>query len=448
MNWRDDFQPLLKLMIPLLFTGMIGGLVYFFETLFLAKLGSKELAAGALVSWLYNFFLVIVYGILGSINIVVAHLYGRKDIDEIIQVIRDGLILAFILFVPTFILFWNMGPIFGYLGQKEELITLAIPFLHALAWGLLPNLVFAALIEPLIGLGHIKGVVVFTSIVVFLTICLSYCFIFGSFGFPSLGVSGAGWGISIGILLATIGLLSYLYLSPQYRNYFFRVFNLKPITHLNELMHIGLPLGLMYCVEVGFFFLMTLFIGTFGHELLAANQIALQYLGALIGGIFSLAQAITVRMGHLMGARNYNAANKVCFLGVIISVSFICIFSILDWFFPKWLISLDFNIDDVNHVYMIHHASKFLLMAGIFQILEAIRVALFGALRALKETKFTLKSSFVTFVLIALPLGLILESLANLQGLGIWAGLIISTLLSIVWLFSHYKKRMDEYIAL
>ena len=122
-----------------------------------------------------------------------------------------------------------------------------------------------------------------------------------------------------------------------------------------ELVHIGLPMGLMYCVEVGFFFAMTIVIGTYGHELLAANQIALQYLGVLIGAIFSIAQAITVRIGHLLGARQVDDAKKVAILGIQIAVVFICFFSILDCFFPNQLIAMDFDIDNPKYHQMIHH---------------------------------------------------------------------------------------------
>jgi len=37
------------------------------------------------------------------------------------------------------------------------------------------------------------------------------------------------------------------------------------------------PMGFMYFIEVGFFFALTLLMGTFGANVLAANQIVMQY---------------------------------------------------------------------------------------------------------------------------------------------------------------------------
>lgn len=50
---KNNLYSLLKLAIPLAFTGIVESSVFFFETIFLAHLGKDVLAAGALVSWLF-----------------------------------------------------------------------------------------------------------------------------------------------------------------------------------------------------------------------------------------------------------------------------------------------------------------------------------------------------------------------------------------------------------
>ena len=439
MTWKTDYQPLLKLIIPLILAGMIGGLVYFFISLFLAKLGSEVLAAGALVSWLYSVFVVIIFGILGSVNILISHLYGKNDYQAIVQVVRDGLVLSIILFIPAFVLFWNMDVIFIYLGQSEAVVNLAKPFLHALSYALLPYFILTTFLESLIGLGHTRVVIRFTLISVTLSILLSYIFIFGCDYTPTLGISGAGWGITLSYVITLLGLILYLWFNKTYKTYFSQIFSFQPCKHFLELMQIGFPLGLMYCVEVGFFFVLTLIIGRYGHELLAANQVAMQFLGPLLGGIFSIAQGISVRIGHLLGSDDNKKAKNVVNIGIKCSVLFVLGFSLLNWCCPQWLISFDFALDNPNYATIIYHATHFLYLSGIFQILEAIRVALFGVLRALKQTKICLISSVVTFWLLGLPLGLFLEHSCFQYGIGIWLGVIISTIISIIWLWFYLQ---------
>ena len=153
---KNDLYPLLKLAIPLALTGIVGASTGFFETLFLAKLGPEILAAGALVGWFYATFAVILFGTLGSINILVSHKQGANDQTGISLVARDGLLLSLFMTIPAFFLFWNMSPIFLLLGQDPSVVLLAESYVHAIAWGLLPHCISIAIFEFIIGLGHTR----------------------------------------------------------------------------------------------------------------------------------------------------------------------------------------------------------------------------------------------------------------------------------------------------
>ncbi|MDP3562272.1 MAG: hypothetical protein Q8R83_08870 [Legionellaceae bacterium] len=66
---KRDLYPLIRLAFPLVLTGMVGASIGFFQTVFLAHLSHEAMAAGALVSWLFGVFVVIIFGTLSSINI-------------------------------------------------------------------------------------------------------------------------------------------------------------------------------------------------------------------------------------------------------------------------------------------------------------------------------------------------------------------------------------------
>ncbi len=144
---NPNVYPLLKLAIPMSLTSLLGSIMFFCHTLLLAKLGSDILAAGALASYLTATIMVITYGILSSINVLVAHQHGKNNHQNIALIVRDGIRLALLLVIPTFILMWNISPIFLLLGQNQSLVTLATSYLHAWAWGILPQFIMAAIIE-------------------------------------------------------------------------------------------------------------------------------------------------------------------------------------------------------------------------------------------------------------------------------------------------------------
>ena len=438
----NDLHPLLKLAIPLALTGLVQSSTYFFQTLFLAHLSSDSLAAGSLVSWFFGTLAVILFGTLSSINILIAHKYGADDHDGISLVVRDGLLLSIILVIPAFLLIYNMPSIFLILGQTPAITALAKSYLYALAWGLLPNFVMISLFEFIIGIGHARIIMIFTVISVSLNIFFSNALIFGKYSMPALGIAGAGWGMSISYWITAFILTVYLLTSKIYKSYFKNICKIRNPSYLLELLQIGLPMGLMFSFEVAFFFAMTLLMGSLGNHLLAANQVVMQYLGSFISVVFSIAQAITVRMGHLLGAKNIRSAKRVYYVGFIMTITFIGICSIFYGFFPDALISIDFNVHDSDNAELIHYAKQFFSIAAFFMIFESIRISLFGALRGLKDTRFPLLISIISFWGISLPIGYLLATYFHFNGAGLWWGMVIGAGFSASILYWRFKLKM------
>lgn len=146
--YQHDLKPLLKLAWPLVLTGLIGAGIGFFETVFLAHLSHEAMAAGALVSWLFGVFVVIIFGTLSAINVLVSHRYGAKDISGIAGVMRDSaLLLAVLLSIPCMFLFLEHGAYIFNLRTK----TISCGCSHTLpacfGFGLLPTFVVVALLS-------------------------------------------------------------------------------------------------------------------------------------------------------------------------------------------------------------------------------------------------------------------------------------------------------------
>lgn len=443
-SFKADAYPLLKLAVPLTLTGLVNSAVWFFETLFLAHVDQETLAAGSLVSWLFGVIMVIIFGIFSSINVLVALKHGEGDQEKIRLIAKDGFLLAILLTIPIFFLMRNMTPIFTWFGQSQSVSILADAYLDAASWSVITNLIIMVCLEVIVGIGQTRIILIFTLIEVSLNIIFSYLLIFGKFGFPALGIAGAGWGITISYWLAAIMLVVYLIFSEKYRHYFKYIFRFTKPSFLMELLQIGVPMGLMYCVEVGFFFALTLCMGLLGTEMQAANQIALQYMGLCMSVMFALAQAVTVRMGHLLGAKDILSASKVNVVGIVLAVVSMSIVAIFYWFFPTMLISIDLDVSNSANNALISEIKKLLAIGAIFQLFEASRIVLFGSLRGLKDTKFTLLTSIISFWCIALPIGYLLATCFQLGAIGYWWSLVMGAGFSLVLLQWRFNAKMKH----
>jgi len=151
---------------------------------------------------------------------------------------------------------------------------------------------------------------------------------------------------------------------------------------------------------------------------------------------------LQLRMGHLLGAKEMNAAKNAAYIGISISAMFMRVMAVCYWLLPGFLISADFDIHNPNNLEIISDIKGLLIVAGFFQIFEGIRISLFGALRALKDTNFTLLISILSFWCIALPVGYLLATYGQLGGKGLWIGMVISAVISMSLLYWRFKAKI------
>lgn len=437
-----DTTILVKLAMPLMLSGLVQASLGFTSTLFLSHLGTDSLAAGSLVSWFFATLMVVFWGIFTSVSVLVSNYRGAGEDNKIACVLRDGLWLAVILCIPISILIWNMGPILYMLGQKKVLVQMAIPYLHAQSFGILPDLVGLLFLQFMVGLEHMKTNLIFNISWVIINIILNYAFIFGHFGLPALGIKGLGWGNTCSYWLTTLSWGTYLILRPSYRHYFRHILKrIKPF-YFFELIKIGLPTGLMFTIELSFFFILALELGHVGVKLLAASQVAIQYMGLFVTLLFAIAQAVTVRVSNRLGAHKPIDAHNAVHSGLFISLCIMSVLALIGFAYPNILVSVDFSTITPQNSDVIIYATSYIKIAVLFLLLESVRITFFGALRGHKATTITLFSSFLSFWCIAIPMGDLLTYGFGLGGIGFWYGMLFGGVFGAIFLWWCYTARI------
>jgi MATE family multidrug resistance protein len=441
---RTEVDKFLKLLLPLVITGLIENSVGFFSTLFLAHLGTRELAAGAVVQWTFFTIMVVLWGTLTSVSVVISQRHGAKDEKGIAQTLFDGILLALLMLLPAYLVLRNISFLLAFIGQDKETIAYAVSYMHGLTWALLPDFLGLVFIQFLVGLGHTRTNVAFSMLWVPLNIFCNYALIFGKFGFPELGMAGIGWGTALAYWISTLILMIYLMVMPRYRHYFQMLLSIRQAKNLLELCQVGMPIGVMFCLEIAFFLTVTLLMGHLGTVELAANQLTMQFVGQASVLTFSIAQAVTVRMGHTLYAGEPKLAERAVYIGVVIAVSFMTLVALCYWILPTRFIALDLDVHLATNAQTVFYAIKFMAFAAVFQWLESIRLVLFGALRGLKDTRFTLYSSIISFWGVALPLGYWFAIGWHAGAIGLWWGLIVGGVVGAGLLVLRFRYKMAQ----
>ena len=427
--------------LPLIASQLIYAASGIISAIMIAHLGKDELATNVIVWGIYIALISISFGILSSISVFVSQAYGANDRKKITQCFVQGFFIAIVLAAPMSFLIYSAQTILFYTGQESVIINLSIPYFHSLAWCMLPlNLLFV-MEQFLIGLTNTRLILFLSVFRVPLEIFLFYVLFFGKLGLPTLGLVGIGYGMTISIIFTVIILGMYIHMSKKCRIY--KVFsNLKQLSlkYCFDFIKVGLPLGIMYCMEMALFAVVALMIGKFGKDALAAHQIAYQYLVFAVAIIFGISQATTVRVGYETGRNNKKALKLAGYVNMGIGFCIMLILLAIYITFASPIISLSVNVHDMKNQNLVNYSISFLTLAGILQLIDNFRLIITGILRGLKDTKITMYITLGTFWLIALPFSYLFAFILKKQATGIWWGLIFGFAITAILLFMRFEK--------
>ena len=275
-------------------------------------------------------------------------------------------------------------------------------------------------------------------------ITLNYLFIFGSFGFPKLGIVGA----AIGTLASRVIMVAFIwYLLKRKKKFesYVTHFNFKEIENrvMKKIISLGFPSALQMFFEVAIFTAAIWLSGVLGKNAQAANQIALNLSSMTFMVGMGLSVAAMVRVGNQKGLRNHKElkriAESIFFLTLILEVAFAAIFLLGRHWFPTIYLDVDDIVNQADNAEVIIVAAELLLVAAFFQISDGLQVVVLGALRGLQDVKIPTFITFVAYWLIGFPISYYLGLHTRFESTGIWIGLLSGLTASAVMLYLRFN---------
>ena len=433
--------------------GMLGHtFVAFADNVMVGQLGTAELAAVSLGNSFVFIAMSLGIGFSTAITPLVAEADSANNISQGKNAFKHGLILCTLLSVLLFLIILLLKPLMYYMDQPKEVVELAIPYLNYVALSLIPLIIFQALKQFSDGLSNTKYPMYATILANVINIVLNYLLIFGSFGFPKLGIVGA----AIGTLFSRIIMVYFLWMifksKDKFRPYITN-FNFKKIEQKisAKLFNLGFPSALQMFFEVGIFTAAIWLSGVLGKNPQAANQIALNLSSMTFMVGIGLSVAAMVRVGNQKGLNDFISLRRIAFsiffLTFIIEIIFASFFLIFRDWLPTLYIDVDtlVNINDNKEVVLI--ASKLLLVAAFFQIFDGLQVVILGALRGLQDVKIPALITFVSYWIIGFPVSYYLGLYTSFESTGIWIGLFTGLFSASILLYLRFNYLTKKLIT-
>ena len=450
-NYTKEFNYNLKLAFPVIL-GMLGHIfVSFADNIMVGQLGAAELAAVSLGNSFFFIAMSLGIGFASAITPLVAEADSTKNSLGVKNALKHGLILCSILSVLLYLLMLLAIPVIHYMKQPLEVVELAIPYLYIISISIIPLVVFEALKRFSDGLSNTKYPMYATIAANIINIIINYLLIFGSFGFPKLGIVGAG----IGTLVSRIIMIFFLSLifmkKEKFKPYVLNIkFRIVDSLIFKKIINIGFPSALQMLFEVGIFTAAIWMSGVLGKNFQAANQIAfnLSAITFMVG--VGLSVAAMIRVGNQKGLSDFIELRRIAFSVFMLTVLIEMFFAVMFLVFRDWLPTIYLDTENLSktleNTEVILIASKLLLIVALFQIFDGLQVVILGALRGMQDVKIPTIITFVSYWLIGFPISFYLGIYTPLKSTGIWIGLLISLVCASIMLYLRFNYLTKKLI--
>ncbi len=416
----QELRALIHIGLPVVISQVLSLSMQFVDTVMSGHAGPNELAAIATASALFHPLVCFVIGVLVAMTPIVAQLQGSGRHRRIAPSVRQGLWVSQLLALLSLLLLPNLEPLLEAMEYDPEVIRITDGYLEALCWGLPAAYAYLALKHGLEGLGVTRPNMLLSLLGLGVNVLGNYTLIFGNFGFPRMGAIGAGWTSALAHWIMLLGMWLYLLRSRRLQPLkFLSRFDPPRWGYWREILQVGLPSGLSFAAEVGMFAVVALMMGTFGVATLAAHQISMNIAALTFMIPMGLSVAITQRVGHAVGKKDWDAVRFRGRVGVLLCVACMTWTASAFWLLPETIVSLYTSDEAVTAM-----AVQILAMAALFQLSDGLQVSATGALRGLKDTRIPLIANLVSYWGVGLVLAYLLGFVWETGPVSIWAGLI------------------------
>ena len=188
-----------------------------------------------------------------------------------------------------------------WVGHSPHVRELETDYFRCLCFAAPPTLLTASALSFFAGRGDSRTVLVVNVVGLGVNALCAWTLIFGLYGFPRMGIVGAGWATVLGSSASALLSLTLLF-RRQYRAEFAVLAGWRPDAALfARLMRFGLPNGFAAALDTLGFAIFTLLVGRMGDAQLDATSIAFALNLLAFLPLLGLGQAVEILVGRRLG---------------------------------------------------------------------------------------------------------------------------------------------------
>lgn len=388
------------------------------DNMMVGHVGTSELAAASFANSVFMIGMFFGMGITFGITPLIGSAFSSGKTSEVVMWLKNGIFTHLVAAVGLFLIMIGVYFLLPLMGQPEIVTELARPYYLILCISYIPFMLFFSVKQFLEGIGNTKIAMYITVTANAINVLFNYLLIYGKFGFPELGLNGAGFGTLISRVAMPVLFFAYIMNTQAVKKYFIlahhELFNFQKII---SLLKIGIPIAFQIIVEVITFSLGAIMMGWLGEVPLAAHQVAIGLASFTYMISLGISQANTIRVSHQMGVKDYKALKRAAFASTHLVLIFMSSMGLV-FVFARNLLPFLFTVDSQ----VIEIASGLLIIAAVFQVFDGLQVVMLSTLRGMADVKLPMFIAFFAYLFIGIPTSYVFSFILKLGPQGIWYG--------------------------
>jgi MATE family multidrug resistance protein len=321
------YKQIIKLAAPISLALLIPQLSFFTNTVFLGRLGVRELGVNGITGVFYLILSMIGYGLSSGMQIQMARRAGEGDEKGLAQILTNGAMLSVLFSLGLMVLtLWTVPLLFNYSLHDNSNFAMSVNFIYIRVWGL-PFLMLGQLFNAFfISIGRTRSLIYGSLVATVVNIVFDYLLIFGKMKFPALGFTGAAVASVIAEVSYFLTMVGAFLIQGLYRTY--PIFNFRNFDFWlsQRSLKVASPLIVQFMFSIGGWLVFFFLIEHLGGQSLAASQVLRNIFGLVGIGTWALATTCNTMVSNLIGQGKQRDVMKI--IKKICKMSFVYAFVI------------------------------------------------------------------------------------------------------------------------
>jgi MATE family multidrug resistance protein len=405
------------------------------DTMMVGPLGPAAIGAAGLGSGIFTSIAIFGMGLMLGLDALVSQAYGAGNREECERWLYHGVLLSLVAGPLVMVGTWLAYLTLDRWGLHPDILPLVKPYLAVIAVGAWPLLVYAAFRRYLQGMHIVRPIMYALISANLINAGANWLLIYGTLGFPALGVAGSAWATTA----ARVYMAAFLFVAIR-REHSRRADRhvrlvIEP-ARLRRLIALGSPAAATITLEVGVFVTATALAGKLDPVSAGAHQIALNLASLAFMVPLGLASSGAVRVGHAFGARDPHRAVRAGWTALTTSSAIMLVIGLAFFAWPVPLLRI--FTDDPR---VIDIGARLLAIAAAFQLFDGGQAVATGILRGIGDTRTPMITNVAGHWLLGLPIGYGLCFGLGWGVAGLWMGLSIGLVFVAVILTTAWWRK-------